>query len=75
MLVVSATKLRNNLFEYLDKISQGEPIVIQRNNEDVAHMVSTHKVNWRGEMTETPRITTTPEEFIQPIDDLWEGSV
>jgi len=75
MLVVSATKLRNNLFEYLDKISQGETIVIQRNNEEVARMVSTHKVNWRDKMTETPRITAAPEEFIQPIDDLWEGYV
>ena len=28
MLEVSATELRNNLFGYLDKISQGETIVI-----------------------------------------------
>jgi prevent-host-death family protein len=43
MLEVSATELRNNLFGYLDKISQGETIVIRRNNEAVARMVSTHK--------------------------------
>jgi prevent-host-death family protein len=72
MLEVSATELRNNLFGYLDKISQGETIVIRRNNEEVARMVSTHKVDWRDKMTEMPRIKMAPEEFIQPMDDLWE---
>jgi len=72
MLVVSATKLRDNLFAYLDKISQGETIVIQRNHEEVARMVSTHKVDWRDKMTDIPRIKAAPEEFIEPMDDLWE---
>ncbi|MCP4753283.1 MAG: type II toxin-antitoxin system prevent-host-death family antitoxin [Proteobacteria bacterium] len=31
MLTVSASKLRSNLFEYLDKVSAGETIVIKRN--------------------------------------------
>ncbi|MBW2339497.1 MAG: type II toxin-antitoxin system Phd/YefM family antitoxin, partial [Deltaproteobacteria bacterium] len=36
MITISATKLRNNLFDYLDKVAEGETVVIQRNNHEVA---------------------------------------
>jgi len=75
MIFVSATKLRNNLFEYLDKISKGETVIIQRNNEEVARMVPIHKVNWRDKMSVKPRMTVAPEEFIKPLEDIWEEYV
>jgi len=72
MLTVSATKLRNNLFEYLDKVASGETIVIQRNNQEVARLISTKQINWRDKMTITPRILVSPEELIQPMEVVWE---
>ena len=75
MIMVSATKLRNNLFEYLDKISEGEIVIIQRNNEEVARLVSTRKVNWRDKMTVKPVIKVTSDELIKPFDDIWEEYV
>lgn len=75
MLTVSATKLRSNLFEYLDKLSAGEVIVIQRNNEEVGRIIPTQKTNWREKMTVRSELLVDPEEFIKPIDDIWEGYV
>ena len=75
MIKVSATKLRNNLFDYLDKTSEGETIIIQRNNKEVARIVPTRQTNWRDKMTITPKLMVKPEEFIKPIEDLWEEYV
>ncbi len=46
MFRVSATKSRNNLFDYLDKAADGETIVILRNNKEVARFISTNRTNW-----------------------------
>ena len=75
MIMVSATKLRNNLFEYLDKISEGEVVIIQRNNKEVARLVSTCKINWRDKMTVKPVIKVTSDEFIKPFDNIWKEYV
>ena len=45
MIKVSATKLRNNLFDYLDKVANGETIIVERNNQDVARIISIKQVN------------------------------
>jgi prevent-host-death family protein len=75
MILVSATKLRNNLFEYLDKTSKGEIIIIQRNNEEVARLVPARKVNWRDKMVVKLRILVKPEELIKPLEGIWEEYV
>lgn len=31
--------------------------------------------DWREKMTIRPRIQVSPEEFIQPIEDIWDGYV
>ncbi len=72
MIKISATKLRNNLFEYLDKASKGETIVIQRNNLDVARMVPTHQTDWRDRMSIKPELRVSQEELIKSIEDVWE---
>jgi prevent-host-death family protein len=72
MIKISATKLRNNLFEYLDKASAGETIVIQRNNQDVARIVPTHQIDWRDKMSIKPELLVSPEELIKPLEDIWE---
>ena len=73
MIKVSATKLRNHLFEYLDKASDGETIIIQRNNQDVAHIIPTIKMNWRERMSIEPKVLVSTEELIEPIADIWEN--
>ena len=75
MILVSATKLRNNLFEYLDKTSKGEIIIIQRNNEEVARLVPARKVNWRDKMIVKLKILVEPEEHVKPLEDIWEEFV
>ena len=35
MIKISATKFRNNLFDYLQQVESGEIIAIQRNNTKV----------------------------------------
>jgi len=75
MIKVSATKFRSNLFNYLDKISNGEIIVIQRNNKEIARLIPSHQTNWRNKMTIKPKILVSPEELLKPIDDIWEDYV
>ena len=75
MIKISATKLRQNLFEYLDKATAGETVVIQRNNQEVARLISMKQVNWRDRMTTKPEILVSAEELMQPIEDIWEGYV
>jgi prevent-host-death family protein len=47
MIKVTATKFRNNLFGYLDKVAKGETIAIQRNKQEVARLISPPKADWR----------------------------
>ena len=75
MIEVTATKLRNNLFDYLDKASEGETIIIRRNNKEVARLVPTSQANWRDKMTIKPKIMVSPEALKKPIEDIWEGYV
>jgi len=75
MIKVSATKLRNNLFDYLDKATEGETIIIQRNNQEVARIVPTQQTDWRDKMTIKPIIMVSPEELIKPIEGIWENYV
>ena len=72
MVVVSATALRKNLFSYLDRAANGEVVVIKRNRCEVARLVSTQPVNWRKKMTVKPKIEVSEEEFVKPLEDVWE---
>ncbi|MFQ5401109.1 MAG: type II toxin-antitoxin system Phd/YefM family antitoxin [Anaerolineae bacterium] len=75
MIKVSATKLRKYLFDYLDKAAAGETVVIQRNNQEVARLIPAEPVNWRDKMKMTPELLISPEELMNPLDDIWEGYV
>ena len=72
MLKISATKLRNNLFTYLDKVKAGEILIVLRNNDEVARIVPPQIQEWRNKMKVQPKLKVNPDELIQPIDDLWE---
>ncbi|MGD2088930.1 MAG: type II toxin-antitoxin system Phd/YefM family antitoxin [Candidatus Aminicenantes bacterium] len=72
MIVVSATKLRSNLFEYLAKVSKGETITIQRNGKDVARVVPSQKEDWRDKMRKKVKLLVPPDEVFAPMEDVWE---
>ena len=72
MITISATKLRNSLFECLDRVEAGETIVVQRNNREVARLVSANQANWRERMSIRPKIISSPDEIIKSMDDIWE---
>jgi prevent-host-death family protein len=72
MIIVTATKFRNNLFGYLDKVAKGETIAIQRNKQEVARIISPPKADWRENLKDQPILLVSPEEIIQSIDDIWE---
>lgn len=72
MITVTATQFRANLFEYLDKVSSGEVIIIQRNNEDVARVVPLATSMWQDRVTTRLEILVSEEELIAPLEDVWE---
>ena len=72
MIKVSATKLRNNLFEYLNKVAKGEAILIQRNNQEIARLLPVSPSDWREHMSTQPKFLVAADEVVKPLDDVWE---
>ncbi|MCP4426691.1 MAG: type II toxin-antitoxin system Phd/YefM family antitoxin [Chloroflexi bacterium] len=75
MITVTATQFRSQLFEYLDKVAAGETIIIQRNRQQVARLVSMEPSDWQSKMTQTLQVNVTEDELMAPIEDIWEGYV
>ena len=75
MIKVSATKFRNNMFDYLHKVEEGEIIAIERNNKEVARLIPSVQADWRSRMTHQPELLVSPEELIEPLDDIWKDHV
>jgi antitoxin (DNA-binding transcriptional repressor) of toxin-antitoxin stability system len=73
MITIQAVKLKENLFEYLRKIEEGETIVIRHNNQDVAFLVPPVKSDWRSRMKIQPKVLVPPEKIIEASEDIWEG--
>lgn len=75
MLKTSATKLRNNLFDYLEKVTHGETIVVYRNKKEVAKLVPPNITNWRDQMKTKVKICVHPDEITESIEDIWQEYV
>ena len=76
MIKISSTKLRNNLFSYLEKVKAGEVIVISRNKKDVAKLVPVNgSSDWRDNVKIELRLTGRPDEIIGPLEDIWQDYV
>ena len=75
MIKVTATKLRNSLFDYLDKAEKGETIIIERSKKEVARLIPTRQTNWRDMMTIKVQIRVSPKELMMPLEDIWEEHV
>lgn len=75
MITISATQFQNQLFEYLDKVEQGETIIIERYQQEVARLIPTKPTDWREKMRLQPQLLVSVEELIMPIEDIWESYV
>ncbi len=75
MIAVTATKLRNNLFELLAQVSKGETIAVRRNGEEVALLVPPKKDDWRERMKSAPKLLVPPEEAFASLEHEaeWEA--
>ena len=72
MIAVNATKLRNNLFEYLVLVSKGESIAIKRNGKEIAMIVPPKSENWRDRIKNKMKLLVSANEIMTPMDDVWE---
>ncbi len=72
MIEVTARKLRNNLFDFLAKVSQGETIAIRRNGKNVALVVPPQKEDWRDKMRSKIKLLVSPDTAFKPLEDVWE---
>ena len=75
MIKTSATNLRNHLFEFLEKVQNGETIVIHRNKKDVAKLITANKLNWRDQMKIKAELLVPPDEIIKPIEEIWQDYI
>ena len=75
MITVSVNELKENLFHYMERISDGETILIQQNKRCVARMVSVHKKDWRDNMKIRPKLLVHSSMIIEPLTDIWKGYV
>ena len=72
MIIISATELKNNIFQYLDEVIKGETIVIQHNQKNAACLAPVSEPDWRNKMTIHPKLLVSPEKIIEPMDDIRE---
>jgi prevent-host-death family protein len=75
MLTVTASKLRNNIFEYLDKVKQGETVTIILNKKETAMLVPVKRGDWRDSLRQEIKLNCSPEKLVAPLDDVWEEYV
>jgi prevent-host-death family protein len=73
MITITASELRQHLFNYLKQVAEGETVVVKRNRREVARIIpATQGTDWRQQMKITPEIKVSAEELIKPIPDIWE---
>ena len=72
MIVVSANDLKDNLFKYLDEITKGEKIIIQKDKKKIACLTHISEIDWRDKMSIRPKLLVPPEKVIEPMTGIWE---
>jgi len=76
MLTVTATTLRNNIFEYLGKVKRGETVTVILNKKEAARLVPVHRGDWRdGCLQQEIELNCSPDELMAPMDEVWESYV
>ena len=59
----------------LEKVINGETIIIYRNKKEVAKLIPPNISNWRNQVKIQPKLLVPPEEIIKPIDDIWQDYI
>ena len=78
MTTITATNLRANLFEILERISKkGEVFSIKWNNAEVAEINPKKKKRpWQDNIKIKAKINTKkPMDAFAPLEDVWEGYI
>ena len=75
MINITATSLRGNLFAILKRVESGENVVITHNKKKVAYIKPVKKTDWRKQSVKKPKLLVSPEEFIKPVDDIWDDYI
>lgn len=72
---ISATQLRNHLFDYLAKVKAGDTVIIEHKHQEVAKLVSLSKMDWRERVNVPLKILVSVEELNAPLTGIWEDYV
>jgi len=75
MIVITANETKDNLFKYLDEITDGKKIIIQKDQKNIACLSHIPSEDWRNKMTIRPKLLVPPEKLMEPLSDIWEGYV
>jgi len=72
MTTVSITKLRRQLFDLIEKVSNGEVVAVQRRGREVARIIPVQRDDWRKRTKIRPKLKTSPEDAFAPMEDVWK---
>ncbi len=75
MISVTATGLRNNLFNILDKVTHGETVSIKRHGEEIARILPIIDSDWRANTKIKPKLLASQQKAFAPIEDIWENYI
>ena len=75
MINITATSLRGNLFAILKRVESGEKVVITHNKKKVAYIKPVKKTDWRKQSVKKPKLLVPPDEFIKPVEDIWDDYI
>ncbi len=71
MQEITATYLRQHLFDCLARIAKGETLSIKWKGQEVGRLVPVKAKDWREGM-EHPVLLVPPEIAFLPMEDVWE---
>lgn len=75
MVTMTASQLRKELFQALERVVHGETVEVCWKGARVARIMPVCEGDWRDGMSQQPRLTCSPEEAFAPMEDVWEEHV
>ena len=75
MTTISATKLRNHLFDCLNEVARGKSIAVERNGRIVGKIVPIKRGAWRDRLTVKPRLRVSDKDAFLPLKDIWKDFI
>jgi prevent-host-death family protein len=73
MKVITATTLRRELSEILDRVEQGETVEITRGGRPVARLSAAVVADWRDRVRVTPKTVGGDDSAFAPLPDVWSS--